>query len=446
MIDYKGWIPTASQRLSFSFAGESQHPKPTIGRNIADDCSRYIISCQHRPDLLDSAIPFFKRSLVRFFSGLASDFWFICIAKCDTKNAHAPLEGTLSLIEDTKTWKRSIRPAIQAIFEELDKFVVLKDGNPGMVLDDYVKENSIDDQIKNVKSQSLYSVKFSLERNGVVTISPSSYRLIKEPKTDAERYRNDIIKNRRNQDKVCAQLFYFLKDIAHTHQHHHPTTDTLTGLHPKLSTEENDLAWINKTLKTLYFKVLQYKRDRHKNTYPSILGLLAYIDAFVKIAKKSLEDEEHNKLILRNHDTLKASIHASQLGHQADVSRKAKFFGSIKSSFFSIVGLLIAVASLGNLIKEDIKINIPDESNLIAFLANGIVNYTFEFLLFTMVTSITWSLVSSGMFRRDTYRSVQDIVILLILLLKSKLCAAIVLILLALLVLTFSYYLYQMIS
>lgn len=146
MIHYKGWIPTASQRLSFSFAGESQHPKPTIDRNIADDRSRYIISCQYRPDLLDSAIPFFKRILVRFFSNIVSDFWFICIARCDNKHAHVPLKGTLSLIKGKKPGSAVFAPAIQAIFEELDKFPVLKDKDPGMVLDNYVKENNIDDR------------------------------------------------------------------------------------------------------------------------------------------------------------------------------------------------------------------------------------------------------------------------------------------------------------
>ena len=148
---YKGWIPTASERLSYSFIGESTHPGPTTFRNVADQCSRLIISCQHRPDLLDSAIPFLKRLLVRFFSGIISDFWFICIAECDNKNAHAPLEGTLCLIEDTKTWKRSIRPAIQEIFKKLDKFSTLKNNNSDVLLDAYLKENGIDEQIKNLE-------------------------------------------------------------------------------------------------------------------------------------------------------------------------------------------------------------------------------------------------------------------------------------------------------
>lgn len=438
---YKGWIPTASERLSYSLIGESKHPKSAISRNVADQCSRRIISCQHRPDLLDSAIPFFKRSLVRFFSDIASDFWFICIARCDTENAHAPLKGTLCLIKDTKTWKRSIRPAIQTIFDELDQFLVLKDGNPSIVLDSYVKENNIDDQIKNVESQSLYSVQFSLERNGVVTIFPSSYTVNEDFSADTESCRKDIHENRLNQDAVCAQLFYFLKDIAHIHQHHRPTTDTLTGLYPKLL-DESALAWINKTLKTLYSKVLEYKRDRHEDSYASNLGLLAYVDSFVKIAKKSLADEENNKLILRNHDTLKASIYASQLGHQADSNRRVKFFDGMKSLFFSIVGVLIATAGLGNLIKGHIKINIPDGFNLVEFLANAIINYPLQSLSAILLTIISLPLVSSGVFNFYLFRWVKDIATIFIMLLKSRLYAAILSIFLALSVLILSIYLY----
>ena len=436
---YKGWIPTASERLSYSFIGESTHQVPTTSRNVADQCSRHIISCQHRPDLLDSAIPFLKRLLVRFFSGIISDFWFICIAKCDNKSAHAPLEGNLYLIEDTKTWKRSIQPAIQEIFKKLDEFSTLKNNNSDVPLDAYLKENGIDEQIKNLEGQSLYSAQFSLERNGVVTMYPSPCTANKEPLADNESCCKDNHEN--NQNKVYAQLFYFLKDIAHIHQHHRPTTDTLSRLYPKLP-GESDLAWINKTLKTLYSRVLDYKRNRHKGSYHSTLGLLAYVDAFVKIAKKSLADEEHKNLVLRNHDTLKASIHASQLDHQADASRRAKYFDGMKSSFFSIVVVLIAAAGLGNIIREDIMVNIPapDEFNLIKFLANAVINYPFELLLAVLPIVIILPLVSSGY--RFSFRWEKDIAIIFIVMAKSRLSAAILSILLALLVLVLSIYLY----
>ena len=447
---YKGWIPTASERLSYSFIGESTHPGPTTSRNVADQCSRLIISCQHRPDLLDSAIPFLKSLLARLFSGIISDFWFICIAKCDNEDVHAPLKGTLYLIEDAKTWKRSIRHAIQEIFKKLDDFSKPKNNNSDVALDAYLKENGIDEQIKNLEGhlerQSLYSEQFSLERNGVVAMFPSPCTATEEPSADTESCCKDNHEN--NQDKVYAQLFYFLKDIAHIHQHHCPTTDTLSRLYPKLS-GESDLAWINQTLKTLYSKVLEYKRNRHGDDYPSTLGLLAYVDAFVKIAKKSLADKEHKNLVLRNHDTLKASIHASQLDHQADASRRAKYFDVMRSSFFSIVVVLIAAAGLGNIIRDDIMINIPapDEFNLIKFLANAAINYPFELLLVVLAIVIALPRVRvSDKFHFGgilSFRWVKDIVIIFIVFAKTRLSAAILSILFALLILGLSIYFYS---
>ena len=449
---YKGWIPTASERLSYSFIGESTHQGPTTSRNVADQCSRLIISCQHRTGLLDSAIPFLKRLLVRFFSGITSDFWFICIAECDNKDVHAPLKGTLCLIEDTKTWKRSIRPTIQEIFKKLDDFSTPKNKNSDVALDAYLKENGIDGQIKNLERQSLYSARFSLERDGVVTMYPSPCAANEEPSADTESCCKDNHEN--NQGKVYAQLFYFFKDIAHIHQHHCPTTDTLSKLYPKLS-GESDLAWINKTLKTLYSKVLEYRRDRHEDSYHSTLGLLAYVDAFVKIAKKSLADEEHKNLVLRNHDTLKASIHASQLDHQAYADRRAKYFDGMKSSFFSIVVVLIAAAGLGNIIRDDIMINIPalDEFNLIKFIANAAINNPFELLLAVLAIVIILPLVSVvnvvGVVSFGyvfSFRWVKDTAIIFIAIAKSRLSAAILSIVLALLVLVLFTYLYSIVS
>ena len=380
---YKGWVPAVGQRLSYSFIGESHYPKPTISRNIEDRHSRHIISCQHRPDLLDSAIPFFKRELARLFFGLVSDFWFICVAKCDNADVHAPLKGMLYLVEDTKTWNRDIRPIIDEAFASLDKFHALNHQGSNTTLDDYVNDN-IAEKLESLKTYSLYSAGFSLERDGVVTISPSSYALIKNSKPDTEFYRNCIISNVSNQYKVCAQLFYFLKDISHTHHHHHPKTDTLVGLYPK-SPGESDLVWINKTLKILYSQISEYERNRDEEAYASILGLLAYIDAFIAISEKNLGVEEHSKLARRDNDTLRASIHASQLDDQADANRREKLFDSMQYWFFSIIGLLIAIAGLGSLMEDQIHIDLPDGFNWVEFLANVIINLPLETLAFIAI-------------------------------------------------------------
>ena len=275
----------------------------------------------------------------------------------------------------------------------------------------------------------------------MVTMSPSPCTANEEPSADTERCCKDNHEN--NQGKVYAQLFYFLKDIAHIHQHHRPATDTLSRLYPKLP-GESDLAWINKTLKTLYSKVLEYKRNRHEESYPSTLGLLAYVDVFVKIAKKILAEKEHKNLVLRNHDTLKVSIHASQLDHQADASRRAKSFDGMKSLFFSIVAVLISVAGLGNLIRDDITIDIPSGFNPIQSLANAAINYPFELLLAVLAIVIILPRVSFGYIFSS--RWVKDIVIIFIAIAKTRLSAATLSFLLAFLVLALSIYLYSIVS
>lgn len=379
-VMYRGWIPTVGQRLSFSIVGASKHPTPAITSNVADDRCRRIISYQLRPSLLDSAIPFFKHDLARRFFALESEFRFICVARSgnDCSDLNQPIEGTVYVVRDTKTWISDVRSLVKPALNSLDNY----DGQ--IPLDDYFDAN-IANTLALVSPHCIYEATFTLERSGLVTIHPYSEVAQEDPRTELEVLRKQLIEDRKLQDRICSQVFYFLKDICHVHQHHDPTTDTIVGLHAKLETE-SDLAWMNNTLRVLYSKILEFKRIRDDDIYAGALGVLAYVTAFTKIAESELSGEDFRKLATRNNENLKLSIQASQLDHQADMSRRARGSDIFRNTLFAVIGVLIALAGLGSLIgKENFHISLDSESTYIQSIANLIINHPVGFLLSTVV-------------------------------------------------------------
>ena len=381
-ILYKGWIPTVGCRLSFRIIGNSQYPTPAITSNVADSKCRHIITFQRRPTLLDSALPIFKHFFARTLLHLNSDFRFICVAHNgnDCEDLSGPLRGSLYIVYDKHTWKEHVYNAVKSAQSQLDQF------DQTQPLSDYFR-SQVEPRLEPLLSHCLYEASFELERNGIVTIYPSEASPTGAAKSDFEDYRNQFLTNRELQDKVCSQLFYFLKDICHVHQHHHPTTDTIVRLHPR-EPDQSDIGWINQTLRDLYTKILEFKRIKDDEIFASAIGVLAYLNSFTEVARANLPQEDHARLAVRNNENLKTSIEASQMEYRADLDRRARFFDIFRTTLFGLVGILIALAGLGSLMGDQITITTTSEANYVEKLANEIVNNPTRALLFTMIAVI----------------------------------------------------------
>ncbi len=98
------WIPTVTGRLSFSIIGETDFPAPTEKVNVVDENHRYILCFQKRNNLLDSAIPLFKKTIVDKIWGFLSNLYFVCLAKCknDPCNDDSDLTGKIFLFHTDK--------------------------------------------------------------------------------------------------------------------------------------------------------------------------------------------------------------------------------------------------------------------------------------------------------------------------------------------------------
>lgn len=92
------------------------------------------------------------------------------------------------------------------------------------------------------------------------------------------------------QSALANQCFYFLKDIAHTHQHHTSGTDRIASV-TRISDEKGS-AWQRETIYAMMRKVITYRQNSHNipALYESI-GVLAYARAFDRLVRKPDVDD-----------------------------------------------------------------------------------------------------------------------------------------------------------
>ena len=219
---YVGWIPTVGGRLSFSIIGNSQ----CNTANRADENCRYLLAYQIK-SLSDSVIlPDFIWSLLN----KSGRFVFVCYAKASNNptDQNASLEGRLAVFD---TGGRGISE-LQDELKKRQRQMVSQSNEQSLKL---IYEDSGRLLSYQIESASLATFDFCLQRNGLVKINnPISS--------------NELELNERSYDTLAAQAYFFLKDLCHVHQHHHPHTDTMVDLYK----ETPDDRWKAETVRALY--------------------------------------------------------------------------------------------------------------------------------------------------------------------------------------------------
>jgi hypothetical protein len=370
---YKGWIPTASGKLSYSIIGSSKYPTPAKTANIADLDFRHIVSFQKRP-LNDSAFPVLKRLLVNALFNQNGTFWFAFIAQGLNSpiNESNEIRGTIFIFSDKDQWKELV-PKIKKFQGYLKKFPHLDNDTS---LEDYFKDKQ-SNLLQGLEPNCMATIEVKLERNGVATLE-----YVKSKISNPSPMRVDIDSSISLQELVCQQAFFYLKDITHEHQHHSQKTDTMVGLH-LIKDDESEAIWYSRTLKRLYKKVLEFKRSKDQNIYASTLGLLAYVDSFCSIAKEKLDTEEYLKIPIKNHETLKSSIKASEdQGSQKYTDRK-RVVDTVRTTIFSLIGVFLSLAGFANFLEIDSKKSTVLRENISDIITFCESNFSLIFLLMT---------------------------------------------------------------
>lgn len=333
---YSGWIPTVSGRLSFSIIGHANHPTPAITSNVTNGKTRYILSYQRR-FLLDPLISTFSK-VIPILLRREGVFWCVCVAQCPDSSGQyvSDLEGTLYIFHGKKNWRGAVEKNVKHLQNILDNQFRNTKGSNEEVIKRFELLTSF------LKTTSSYYCKFTLRRNGVTRLFPPQVNEIRAGAPTGH-------DNENTRKAICSQLFYFLKDITHEHQHHNPNTDTLIGIYPT----DDDLAWRVSTLRILYRRIIQFKRTKISKIFYLSLGLLTYVKSFCTIS-----DDEGKKVPVEwNIDALTESIQIAKQKHEAEIDETRNSNGFVITFLLSIAGVVISISGLLSLAKIDLQLD-----------------------------------------------------------------------------------------
>ncbi|CAK0750858.1 hypothetical protein CCP2SC5_1710005 [Azospirillaceae bacterium] len=234
----------------------------------------------------------------RALSHYDGSFVFLCVAKVVRQTAQEDaLEGRL-FIFDVSTWKKSVLEYVAVTQKELLEFCQSADAA--------ANAQFCSEQIKKLErsltGQYFFYAEFSLRRSGTckLTQGASENFSLRAPKIGDDKIVH----------MLCSQLFYFLKDISHNHQHHSKSTDTIVDL-IECHTHD-DFLWRRETLFSLYRKIVSYKRNPQSDVFYSSLGVLAYAETFMEISKAELSARDAQRLPTYYNEQMRHSILAVQ--------------------------------------------------------------------------------------------------------------------------------------
>ena len=336
-VKFKGWVPTVSGQLSFSAIGYSSNPQVAVNANISDGDDRYIV-CYQRRNLSDALIP---GLFGRFILSLGGDFRFLCIARSNkSSSTDAPLEGVLLLFDDLQQWN-SLLPFITAAQ------VALRHYNP-ILGKTTTLSNHCNDSFSELKKNALNKcglcVEFTLKRSGVCELiwDKAAY-----PSTAIAHMQQAIVGGvplcldaETAVSTACSQLFYFIKDIAHNHQHHAKSTDTIVDLHK--ITGDDDVRWRRDTLFALYRKAIRYKRNPNSDVFYSSLGILSYAKSFKLISEGEVCDGKNIFPVFHN-GQIKDSIQAIQSTKEKVDGNRRRRDDILRGIYFSVIGIFLTL-------------------------------------------------------------------------------------------------------
>ena len=132
---------------------------------------------------------------------------------------------------------------------------------------------------------------------------------------------------------VARQVFHFVRDLAHRHYHHDPRADLTTTTFPWSATD--DETWRRETHYGLIRMAISVRREDDVESYKQALGILAYAESFqthlTSWVEKSNKAVKRTQYFPYDFSALRISIAASlsQIESRRDNSREARTFAYV---------------------------------------------------------------------------------------------------------------------
>lgn len=294
---YRGWVPTVNGRLSFKLIGDTRYPREPDYVNSYDGAHQYVAALQSRQlsDVL------FEPVLGRIL-GYSGEF--DCILCARSRRAPSSPDSKLigkAYLFHRATFKRSgARHKFSAALGSMRRFY------PGTT-NTQLKEEYI--ELSNTMARLCdLSVEVVLNRDGVITLHRVQWNnptLARNTLDHSGEIDFDF------EHGIADQIYFFIRDLTHQHQHHGNDADTIITTHRVNSPQ--DLTWALEIMYSLYFHIITVKRKENPAEHVRALGILAYLQSYKNIIKRRSE-KAGARLILPEFDDAasKESIKATK--------------------------------------------------------------------------------------------------------------------------------------
>lgn len=370
---YRGWVPVVSGYLSFSVVGDANHPTKAINVNVADQSNRFVICYQKRP-ALDAPFPRLSLLVSRLFPRARDDhwhasrrepnLWFLCLASCDKTADHRALEGWVYVFP-RDVWRDKIEVRVRAGQEQLKKLENKSNGTLSAEM-----ERPFAGLLNYCAEHAAANGEFLLERNGAFSLTmleptqPEPHHVgIGFMGIGKQSQTNRVVAlNDRTLGEVVSQCYYFVRDLAHTHQHHNAGSDQLTTLHYDDGGPDSS-RWVRHSYYHLMRMVISLKRKREYGEMEAAIGVLSYARTLHAIALETIGSNLKTKLRFRQRsygkDNLAKSIEARIAGERE--ARKARHDGlsrriSLTALCLSLLAVNMTILNIGKPDKYDFHI------------------------------------------------------------------------------------------
>ncbi|HYE00168.1 MAG TPA: hypothetical protein VEH84_12355, partial [Alphaproteobacteria bacterium] len=281
----------------------------------------------------------FKTLLSPYILRLTGDLVFLCIAQTvhGERRTQEFLEGTLFVFHDPNIWRFDALPIVRELQEKLFSYRAVTVPES---LDAFVKDQ-VSITIRRLRILSSFNAEFSLSRTGTTALSVSDPPIIS---SNAPKLPIDVRRREQVVHVLAAQLFYFLRDMGHTHQHHDRRTDTIVDLHHVKN--RSDLDWRLATLYSMYRKVIDLKRTAHSDAFSNALGIIAYAESFYLICEEELLDADKANLPKYYSSQIKDSIMAKKDALEIRANEGVRRRSGRSTFLLAVAGIILSFLAL----------------------------------------------------------------------------------------------------
>lgn len=247
-------MPNTIGRISFSFAGTSNYPTPFISETNIREGGRFFI-CFQRRDLSDTSLPipskmvWLKRWIDRHYFQKTGDFQFIVLFKRSEDQTYVRGKVFIYIRDNWNVIQTDFKKKMQCIKKINDQNITL----PSFFGD-------------KIFSSSSAVVDFKLSRDGTYTTSIDHIDTQFIDTTGQNKSTLEHI--------VCAQGYFFIRDIFHKHRFHAPSTDTILDLY----TEAKN--WKKSVNYALARKAIALRRQGSLESIEKASGIITYLKSF----------------------------------------------------------------------------------------------------------------------------------------------------------------------